>query len=69
MDDRMRDFDFRKSVFVSVFKNEQGKMVLDWLDKIFKITNPDTHNPNDVYYRLGKQSAITHIKNIINSEE
>lgn len=65
MDDRMNDADFRNSVFASVFNNEQGKMVLDWLDKVYKIVNPDTLNPNDVYFRLGKQSAITHIRNIL----
>ena len=63
--DRMSDADYRNSVFASVFNNEQGKLVLDWLDKIYKITNPDTANPNDVYYRLGKQGAITHIRNIL----
>lgn len=65
MDDRMNDADFRNSVFSSVFNNEQGKMVLDWLDRVYKIVNPDTLNPNDVYFRLGKQSAITHIRNIL----
>lgn len=61
----MNDSEFRNSVFASVFNNEQGQMVLDWLDKVYKIVNPDTLNPNDVYFRLGKQSAITHIRNIV----
>lgn len=62
---KMNDQEYRETVFLNVFNNEEGMLVLDWLDKCYKINNPDIQNPNDVYFRLGKQSAITHIRNII----
>lgn len=62
---KMAEQEYRDTVFIHVFNSAEGEMVLDWLDRCYKIVNPDTQNPNDVYYRLGKQSVITHIRNII----
>jgi hypothetical protein len=62
---KMGDKDYRASVFLSVFGNPEGELVLDWLEKNYRILSPDFTNPNDVYYRLGRQSVVTHIRNII----
>ncbi len=61
----MEDQSFRDGVFLAVFNNENGKLALNWLEKLFKITNPDTTNPNEVYLKLGKQAAINLINNIV----
>lgn len=62
---KMGDKDYRATVFLNVFGNPEGELVLDWLEKSYKILAPDLTNPNDVYYRLGRQSVITHIRTII----
>lgn len=62
---KMADDDYRDTVFQSVFGNPEGEMVLDYLDELYRIKSPDMTNPNDVYYRLGKQSVIVHIRNIL----
>lgn len=64
---KMDNDQYRDSVFVSVFNNPNGELVLDYLERFFTIRIPDLTNPNDVYYRLGRQSAIAHIRNIINN--
>lgn len=61
---KMDDKDYRQSVFLSVFNNPEGELVLNWLEKHYRILTPDITNPNDVYYRLGKQSVVTHIRTI-----
>lgn len=61
----MDNDDYRDTVFVNVFGNPEGEMVLDWLDELYRIGQPDMTNPNDVYYRLGKQSVIAHIRSIL----
>lgn len=60
----MEEQEYRDTVFLSVFNNPEGELVLDWLDKTYRITNPDMANPNDVYFRLGRQSVINHIRTI-----
>lgn len=62
---KMADKDYRDSVFVSVLGNPEGELILDWLDEVYRISTPDLSNPNDVYFRLGKQSVIAHIRNIL----
>lgn len=61
----MAEQEYRDNTFIHVFGTKEGELVLDWLEKCYKIVNPDLLNPNDVYYRLGKQSVINHIRNII----
>ena len=63
--DKMTDASFREGVFASVFNNKEGELVLSWLDLCYKITQPDLSNPNDVYFRLGRQSVVNHIRNIL----
>lgn len=63
----MTDDRYRDTVFVNVFNNPEGELVLDYLEKFYTIKVPDLTNPNDVYYRLGRQSSIAHIRNIINN--
>jgi len=55
----------RDSVFKSVFNTDSGKLVLDYLTELYEIKSPDTLNPNSVYFDLGKQAVIRHIKTII----
>ena len=40
-------------------------MVLDYLTKVFSITTPNFDNPNNVYWELGRQSAVNYIKNVL----
>lgn len=61
----MTEQEYRDTVFQSVFGNPEGELVLDYLDDFYRIRTPDMENPNDVYYRLGKQSVIAHIRNIL----
>lgn len=61
---KMDNKEYRDTVFLTVFNTESGKLVLDWLDKVYRINTPDMTNPNDVYYRLGKQSVVNHIRTI-----
>ena len=63
--EKMQQADYRDAVFARVFSTDEGKLVLAYLDEIFRIGNPDFTNPSVVYYQLGKQSVITHIKNIL----
>lgn len=63
----MADTEYRETVFTNVFGNPEGELVLDYLDDLYRIRCPDMQNPNDVYYKLGKQSVIAHIRNILNS--
>ena len=62
---KMDDREYRQSVFFRVFSNPEGELVLEWLEKNYRILAPDLTNPNDVYYRLGRQSVITHIRTIL----
>lgn len=61
----MMEEEYRDTVFQSVFGNPEGELVLWYLDEIYRIRVPDIQNPNDVYYRLGKQSVVAHIRNIL----
>ena len=64
---RMDDNEYRETVFQTVFGNPEGELVLEYLDNLYRIRTPNMDNPNDVYYRLGKQSVIAHIRNILTS--
>lgn len=63
----MDDNEYRETVFQTVFGNPEGELVLEYLDNLYRIRTPNMDNPNDVYYRLGKQSVIAHIRNILTS--
>lgn len=63
--EKMQQADYRDAVFARVFNTDEGKLVLDYLEDTFKIGVPDYTNPNVVYYQLGKQNVITHIRNIL----
>jgi hypothetical protein len=58
--------DYRYQVFAKVFGNPDGQMVLAYLEQVYRIGTPDFECPNNVYYRLGRQSVIGHIRNILN---
>ena len=62
---KMENSEYRETVFQNVFGNPEGEMVLDYLDELYRIRCPDMQNPHDVYFRLGKQSVIAHIRNIL----
>lgn len=63
--ERMQQPEYRDTVFAQVFNTKEGKLVLDYLDAIYRVNNPDFNCPNNVYWQLGRQSAITHIRNIL----
>lgn len=64
----MNNPETRTTIFKNVFNTDNGRAILDWLDVVYKINTPDINNPNDVYYRLGKQSVINMIRNIIKGD-
>lgn len=66
---KMAEQEYRDTVFLSVFGNPEGELVLDYLDELYRIRTPDMENPHDVYYRLGKQSVIAHIRNILTNSK
>ena len=55
----------RYTIFNNVFNTKEGQMVLDYLTKVFSITTPNFDNPNNVYWELGRQSAVNFIKTIL----
>lgn len=55
----------RESVFKGLFNTDSGKMVLNYLTELYEIKTPNTSNPNQVYFELGRQAVIRQIKMII----
>lgn len=66
---KMADQEYRDTVFQTVFGNPEGELVLEYLDDLFRVRTPDMNNPNDVYYKLGRQSAIAHIRTILTNSK
>lgn len=63
--EKMQQPEYRETVFAHVFNTDEGKMVLEYLDSLYRVNNPDFNSPNTVYWQLGRQSVITHIRNIL----
>ena len=61
----MSNSSIRESVFKGVFNTDAGKLVLNYLTELYEIKNPDTSNPNQMFFELGRQAAIRQIKLII----
>lgn len=59
----------RYTIFCNVFNTPEGQAVLDYLQKMFTIGMPNFDSPNNVYWALGRQSAVTFIKNILGEEK
>ena len=55
----------RYTIFNNVFNTKEGQMVLDYLTKVFAITTPNFDSPNNMYWELGRQSAVNYIKNVL----
>lgn len=63
--EKMQQPEYRETVFAHVFNTDEGKLVLEYLDATYRVNNPDFNCPNNVYWQLGRQSVITHIRNIL----
>lgn len=63
--EKMQSPDYRYQVFASVFNTEAGQLVLRYLDAMYRIQTPNYEQPNEVYWRLGRQSVINHINTIL----
>ena len=47
------DFPFRQSIYKKVFGSDEGKLVLDFMERLYAPREPN-FNPNVDYYMLGK---------------
>ena len=54
-----------KSCFVRCLDSDDGRTVLEYLDKYARAGFPDYGNPNKTYAQAGKQELINHIRDII----
>ena len=59
------DFNFRVSMFKKVFGTDEGKLIIDYLSKIYNPSTPK-FEPNVDYYMLGKYRVIQEMKALIN---
>lgn len=59
------DFNFRVSMFKKVFGSAEGKIVLDYLERLYNPSTPK-FDPNVDYYMLGKYRVIQEIVSLIN---
>lgn len=57
--------DFRDEVFAKVFNTTEGKLVLAYLEQVYRIHTPDYNCPNLMYWALGRQSVVEHIENVL----
>lgn len=61
------DFDFKVAMFKRVFGSDEGKLILEYLEKLYSPKFPN-FNPNVDYYALGKYRVVQEIRALINSE-
>ena len=54
-----------KSCFARCLDGDDGKTVLEYLDKYARAGFPDYSNPNKTYAQAGKQELVKHIRDII----
>ena len=59
------DFQFRISIYKKVFGSDEGKLLLDFMERIYSPAKPSC-NPYADYYNLGKYRVIQEIKQILN---
>ena len=57
--------EFRDDIFAKVFNTAEGKLVLAYLDEVYRIHTPDYNSPNLMYWALGRQNVVEHINNIL----
>lgn len=57
---------FRNEQFYKTFSSESGKLVLEYLREVLKISIVDLHNPYDVYFKLGRLNTIKLIDTYLN---
>lgn len=58
------DYNFRLTMFKKVFGTDEGKLVLDYLSKIWSLPIP-SFNPNTDYWIMGKYRAYQEIKALV----
>ena len=58
----------RTRLFKSVFGSKEGKILLAYLEYIYK-GKVDMENPNNVYYRLGQRDAVAQIRAIVDKQQ
>lgn len=59
------DFQFRQSIYKKVFGSDEGKLLLDFLERFYAPAQPSC-NPYADYYNLGKYRAIQEIQKVLN---
>lgn len=62
MDD---DYQFRISIYKKVFGSDEGKLLLDFMERLYAPSQP-SFNPNADYYMLGKYRVVQEIKALLN---
>lgn len=60
------DFNFRISMFKKVFGTDEGKLVLDYLGRVWSLPVP-SFNPNSDYWVMGKYRAYQEICKLVNT--
>ena len=61
------DMQFRISIYKKVFESDEGKLLLDFMERIYAPAQPSC-NPYADYYNLGKYKVVQEIKAVLNKQ-
>lgn len=61
------DYNFRVSMFKKVFGTEEGKILLEYLEKLYNPSVPK-FEPNVDYYMLGKYRVVQEMRALVNKQ-
>lgn len=61
------DMPFRVSMYKKVFGSDEGKLVLDFMERLYAPREPN-FNPNVDYFMLGKYKVVQEIKKLLNKQ-
>lgn len=59
------DYQFRISIYKKVFGSDEGKLLLDFMERLYAPREP-SFNPNADYYMLGKYRVVQEIQALLN---
>lgn len=62
------NYQFRISIYKKVFGSVEGKLLLDFMERIYAPREP-SFNPNPDYYMLGKYRVVQEIKTLLNKQQ
>lgn len=62
------NYQFRISIYKKVFGSVEGKLLLDFMERIYTPREP-SFNPNPDYYMLGKYRVVQEIKTLLNKQQ